>query len=134
MPIVLLTLTTTGKPATDLGYLLHKHPARLQSLQVPAGTAHVFYPEASPERCTAALLLEVDPVALVRGPGDSVTHYVNDRPYAASSLLAVALKGVFGTALTGRCEARPELAAAAIPLEIRVPALRCAGGAGLAER
>jgi 3' terminal RNA ribose 2'-O-methyltransferase Hen1 len=94
----------------------------------------VFYPEAGDERCTAALLLEVDPVGLVRGMGDSVTHYVNDRPYAASSLLAVALKTVFGTALAGRCSARPDLAATAIPLEIRVPALHCAGGADLASR
>ncbi len=131
---MLLTLTTTRQPATDLGFLLHKHPGRARAFGVASGTAHVFYPEASDERCTAALLLEVDPVALVRGPGDSVTHYVNDRPYAASSLLAVALKGVFGTALTGRCAARPELAASAIPLEIHVPALRCVGGAGLAER
>jgi 3' terminal RNA ribose 2'-O-methyltransferase Hen1 len=131
---VLLTVTTTHQPATDLGFLLHKHPGRVRAFGVASGTAHVFYPEASGERCTAALLLEVDPVALVRGPGDSVTHYVNDRPYAASSLLAVALKGVFGTALTGRCTARPELAASAIPLEIHVPALRCVGGAGLAER
>jgi 3' terminal RNA ribose 2'-O-methyltransferase Hen1 len=131
---VLLTVTTTHSPATDLGYLLHKHPGRVQSFDVASGTAHVFYPEASQQRCTAALLLEVDPVALVRGPGDSVTHYVNDRPYAASSLLAVAVKGVFGTALTGRCEARPALAARAIPLEIHVPALRCVGGAGLAAR
>jgi 3' terminal RNA ribose 2'-O-methyltransferase Hen1 len=131
---VLLTVTTTASPATDLGYLLHKHPARAQSFDVASGTAHVFFPEASQGRCTAALLLEVDPVALVRGQADSVTHYVNDRPYAASSLLAVALKRVFGTALTGRCEARPELAARAIPLEIHVPALRCVGGAGLAAR
>ena len=131
---MLLTVTTTASPATDLGYLLHKHPARAQSFGVASGTAHVFFPEASPGRCTAALLLEVDPVALVRGPADSVTHYVNDRPYAASSLLAVAVKRVFGTALTGRCEARPELAARAIPLEIHVPALRCVGGAGLAAR
>jgi SAM-dependent methyltransferase len=131
---MLLTVTTTRTPATDLGFLLHKHPGRAQAFGVASGTAHVFYPEASEQRCTAALLLEVDPVALVRGPGDCVTHYVNDRPYAASSLLAVALKGVFGTALTGRCEARPELAAAAIPLEIRVPALRCAGGPALATR
>ncbi|MGH3280482.1 MAG: 3' terminal RNA ribose 2'-O-methyltransferase Hen1, partial [Trebonia sp.] len=131
---MLLTVTTTHPPATDLGYLLHKHPGRVQSFAVASGTAHVFYPEAAEARCTAALLLEVDPVALVRGPGDSVTHYVNDRPYAASSLLAVAIKAVFGTALAGRCAARPELAAAAIPLEVRVPALRCVGGAGLAER
>jgi 3' terminal RNA ribose 2'-O-methyltransferase Hen1 len=131
---VLLTVTTTRSPATDLGFLLHKHPGRAQAFAVASGTAHVFYPEAAPGRCTAALLLEVDPVALVRGPGDSVTHYVNDRPYAASSLLAVALKGVFGSALAGRCAARPDLAASAIPLEIHVPALRCAGGAGLVSR
>jgi SAM-dependent methyltransferase len=145
MPIVLLTLTTTGKPATDLGYLLHKHPARLQSLQVPAGTAYVFYPEASQDRCTAALLLEVDPVALVRGRDGAhgnaargeafaLGQYVNDRPYAASSLLAMALKAVFRTAFTGRCDARPDLAAARMPLEIRVPALRCRGGAALVRR
>ncbi len=131
---MLLTITTTRPPATDLGFLLHKHPDRVQSFGVSAGTAHVFYPEASADRCTAALLLEVDPVALVRGPGEGITNYVNDRPYAASSLFAVALKDVFRTALTGRCEALPALAATAIPLEIRVPALRCTGGAELAGR
>lgn len=131
---MLLTVTTTRSPAADLGFLLHKHPERPQSFSVASGTAYVFYPEASGEQCTAALLLEVDPVALVRGTGDSMTHYVNDRPYAASSLLAVALKTVFGTALAGRCTARPELAATAIPLEIRVPVLRCVGGPELAER
>ena len=96
---MLLTITTTRAPATDLGYLLHKHPDRLQSFATSAGEAHVFYPEATPERCTAALLLEVDPVALVRGhQGKSkksdgeLAQYVNDRPYAASSLLAVAIK------------------------------------------
>jgi 3' terminal RNA ribose 2'-O-methyltransferase Hen1 len=139
---VLLTITTTRAPATDLGYLLHKHPDRLQSFAVSAGEAHVFYPEATPGRCTAALLLEVDPINLVRGhqnrknkPGDAeLAQYVNDRPYAASSMLAVAIKEAFRTALTGRCDARPELAAAPIPLAISVPALRCRGGTTLADR
>jgi 3' terminal RNA ribose 2'-O-methyltransferase Hen1 len=138
---VLLTITTTRAPATDLGFLLFKHPDRVLSRAVSGGVAHVFYPEASQDRCTAALLLEVDPVALVRGRGPNrdrdapgIAHYVNDRPYAASSLLAVALKEVFGTALTGRCDARPDLAASALPLEIRVPSLRCTGGADLALR
>jgi 3' terminal RNA ribose 2'-O-methyltransferase Hen1 len=137
---VLLTITTTRAPATDLGYLLHKHPDRVQSFALSAGTAHVFYPEAGPERCTAALLLEVDPVGLVRdhsgrkGGGGELAQYVNDRPYAASSLLAVAVKEAFRTALTGRCDARPELAAGPIPLELHVPALRCRGGSVLAER
>jgi 3' terminal RNA ribose 2'-O-methyltransferase Hen1 len=133
---VLLTITTTRAPATDLGYLLHKHPDRVQSFTVAAGAAHVFYPEASAERCTAALLLEVDPVGLVRDRkgGAELAQYVNDRPYAASSLLAVAIKEAFRTALTGRCDARPELAARPIPLELHVPALRCRGGQALADR
>ena len=111
---MLLTITTTRAPATDLGYLLHKHPDRLQTFETATGKAHVFYPEATAERCTAALLLEVDPITLVRGKtktGDGeLAQYVNDRPYAASSMLAVALKEAFRTALTGRCDARPELA------------------------
>jgi 3' terminal RNA ribose 2'-O-methyltransferase Hen1 len=134
---VLLTITTTRAPATDLGYLLHKHPDRAQAFAVAAGQAHVFYPEAGPERCTAALLLEVDPIGLVRdrkGPGTALAQYVNDRPYAASSMLAVAIKEAFRTALTGRCDARPALAAEPIPLELHVPALRCRGGGTLAQR
>ncbi len=130
---MLLTITTTREPATDLGYLLHKHPDRLQSFAVASGRAHVFYPEATPRRCTAALLLEVDPVALARGHVTELAEYVSDRPYAASSMLAVAIKETFRTALTGRCDARPELAAAPVPLAIRVPALRCRGGAELAQ-
>jgi 3' terminal RNA ribose 2'-O-methyltransferase Hen1 len=131
---VLLTITTTREPATDLGFLLHKHPDRLQSFNVSSGVAHIFYPEATSGRCTAALLLEVDPIALVRGRDAELTQYVNDRPYAASSMLAVAMKEAFRTALTGRCDARPDLARTPIPLELHVPALRGKGGAELARR
>ncbi|HET9893594.1 MAG TPA: 3' terminal RNA ribose 2'-O-methyltransferase Hen1 [Streptosporangiaceae bacterium] len=132
--------TGAGWPATDLGFLLHKNPGRVQSFPVSVGDAHVFYPEASASRCTAALLLEVDPVGLVRGrhgakaDGFSLAQYVNDRPYAASSMLAVALARVFKTAMAGRCDARPELAASAIPLTIGVPVLPCRGGCELAAR
>jgi 3' terminal RNA ribose 2'-O-methyltransferase Hen1 len=137
---VFLTLTSTAPAATDLGFLLHKHPGRLQSFEVSVGLAHVFYPEASGQRCTAALLLEVDPVALVRGKGStrrdafSLAQYVNDRPYAASSMLAVALGKVFRTAMAGRCAARPELPAQPLPLEVHIPALPCAGGPEVAHR
>jgi 3' terminal RNA ribose 2'-O-methyltransferase Hen1 len=141
---VFVTIGTTsaglGAPATDLGFLLHKNPARPQSLEVAGGTAHVFYPEATDERCTVAVLLEVDPIALVRSgrgrasEGFTLGQYVNDRPYAASSLLAVAVGKLFRTAMLGRCDARPGLAARSIELEIRVPALPCRGGAAMAER
>ncbi|MFE9609956.1 3' terminal RNA ribose 2'-O-methyltransferase Hen1 [Streptomyces sp. NPDC006012] len=136
-----LTLTTTGtpeRPATDLGYLLHKHPDRAQAFSTSCGTAHVLYPEANVLRCTAALLLEVDTVALVRrgrgkgrggAPDAALAQYVNDRPYAASSLLAVALGNVFSSAMRGVCNARPERAAEPLPLRVEVPALPARGGA-----
>jgi len=135
-----LTISSSAPPATDLGFLLHKHPGRVQAFELPVGVAHVFYPEATEQRCTAALLLEVDYVGLVRGKrfggadAFSLGQYVNDRPYAASSMVAVALSRVFRTAMAGRCDARPELAERALPLEVHIPALPCRGGAALAER
>ena len=119
---MLLTITTTHQPATDLGYLLHKNPARLHTFPLSFGQAHVFYPEATPQRCTAALLLDVDPVGLVRnrrgpsGEGGTLDQYVNDRPYVASSFLSVAISRVFGSALGGRSKDRPELTETKIPL------------------
>lgn len=130
---MLLTITTTYSPATDLGYLLHKHPERCQSFDLSFGKAHVFYPESNARRCTVTLLLEVDPVGLVRGKVSSrqegaFDQYVNDRPYVASSFLSVAIAKVFRTAITGRCKDRPELADTPIPLTARIPVLPCRGG------
>lgn len=133
---MLLTITTTYQPATDLGYLLHKHPDRVQSFELAFGQAHVFYAEASQERCTAALLLDVDPIRLVRGPQNaaSLEQYVNDRPYVASSFLSVALTDIFGTAMSGHCNPRPELAQTAIPLTATLSIVQCRGGEDLLKR
>jgi 3' terminal RNA ribose 2'-O-methyltransferase Hen1 len=131
---MLLTITSTHPPATDLGYLLHKNPARSQSFELPVGMAHVFYPEASDERCTVALLLEIDPVGLVRSEGRTLREYVNDRPYAASSFLSVAISRVFGTALGGKSKDRPELARRQLPLQARISVLPCRDGEGFLRR
>jgi 3' terminal RNA ribose 2'-O-methyltransferase Hen1 len=136
---LLLTISTTQEPATDLGYLLHKNPDRHLVTELSFGTAHVFYPEASGRRCTAALLLDIDPVGLVRGNAGPASQfalgsYVNDRPYVASSFLCVALAKLLGTAMSGRSKERPELAAVAIPLEIGLPVLPCRGGEALLRR
>jgi 3' terminal RNA ribose 2'-O-methyltransferase Hen1 len=144
---MMLTITSTTAPASDLGFLLHKNPARVHERELAFGVARVCYPEATDERCTAALVVDVDPVGLVRGKADTggtggrrgndrqraftLAQYVNDRPYAASSFLSVAIAKVFGTAMTGRCDARPELAAAPLPLAAHLPVVPCRGGAGL---
>ena len=126
-----LSVATTHSPATDLGFLLHKHPARVHETELPFGKALVFYPEATEARCEAALVMDVDPVALVRGKGRSeglIDQYVNDRPYTASSFLAVALGRAFRTAMTGASRERPELAEAELPLEAMVTPLQAGGG------
>ena len=132
---MLLTITSTTEPATDLGFLLHKNPAAVRTVDLAFGKAHVFYPEATATRCTAALLVEIDPVGLVRrGRGSqffSLADYVNDRPYVASSFMSVAIAKLFGTALSGRSDDRPELADTPIPLEAHLPVVPCRGGDAL---
>ena len=127
---MLLTISTTHYPATDLGYLLHKHPARPQTFSLSFGRALVFYPEATEQRCTATLLLDIDTVRLVRGPSKAMNleQYVNDRPYVASSFLSVAIAEVFGTALNGKCTGKPELATTQLPLQATLAAVPCRKG------
>lgn len=124
---MLLTITTTHHPATDLGFLLHKNPSRLHRIELTFGDAYIAYPEATNERCTAALIVDIDTVALVR-KREGLAQYVNDRPYAASSFLSVAIANVFGTALSGRSKDRPELVTVPLPLELRIAAVPCRGG------
>src|SRR5499427_4117887 len=132
---MLLTITTTHQPATDLGYLLHKNPAKLHSFDLSFGKAHIFYPEASAECCTAALLLDVDTVGLVRGRrgqhDGTLEQYVSDRPYVLSSFLSVAIGRSLGTAMTGRSKGRQDLADQPILLSAKLAVVACRPGEGL---
>jgi len=128
-----LTITTTHSPATDLGYLLHKHPDKVQSFNISGGKAVVFYPEATEERCTATLLIDINNIDLVRVlriPVDYslLKHYVNDRPYVASSFMSSAISKVYGTAMNGNCKARPELTDIEMPLRCKLSPINVKGG------
>src|SRR5215831_16642921 len=128
---MLLTIRTIQPPATELGFLLHKHPDNVHTREFPFGFATVFYPEATTEACTAAILLDVDPVGMVRGrggKGGAEDQYVNDRPFVASSLLSVVLTRWFNSALGGRCDRKPDLPGTPLPLEARLAAVPCRGG------
>lgn len=136
---MLLTISTTHTPATDLGYLLHKHPDKLQSVELSHGKAHVFYPEATPVKCTVALLLELDPIDLARGRGNDRNNfvleaYVNDRPYVASSFMSVAIAKAFSSAMNGRCKDKPELVDQPLPLDINIDVLAAPKGGELLIR
>lgn len=125
------SIATTHHPATDLGFLLMKHPERVHDVELGFGKATVFFPEATAERCEAVLMLDLDPVGLVRGRGDSdglFDQYVNDRPYAASSFLSVGLNRAFRTAMTGQSKERQALAETKIPLTLKICPLPARGG------
>lgn len=128
---MLLSISTTHKPATDLGFLLLKNPQNVHTVELSFGKAHVFYPEANDDFCQATLLLDVDAVGLVRGKGagsEGLEQYVNDRPYVASSFLSVAISRVLGTALSGRSKQKQDLADSKLPFKVNIPALPCRGG------
>ncbi len=134
---MLLTITCTAAEATDLGYLLHKNPGALYEKSLSFGVARVFYPDADPDRCTMALLVEVDPIGLVRGKGPSaptLAQYVSDRPYAPSSFMSVAIAECFGTAMGGRSKERQERVTEKIPLSATLYALDCDGGETLIRK
>jgi hypothetical protein len=132
---MLLTISYQGDQSTDLGYLLHKSPFRMHTLEQVFGQSHVFYPEVHAERTTAVLALNIDAIGLVRdrhgpsGEAHQFEEYVSDRPYAASSILSVAIARTFGTALIGRSKERQELADQALALEARIAAVPCRGSA-----
>jgi 3' terminal RNA ribose 2'-O-methyltransferase Hen1 len=137
---MILTLSTTHQPATDLGYLLHKNPERHHVADLSFGTAHVVYLEATEDRCVMSFLVDIDPIGLVRnhrgpiGNDFSLSQYVNDRPFATSSFMSVALAKLFSTAMGGRSKERPELADREIPLEVSLPVVPCRGGEGVLRR
>ncbi|MFN8770422.1 MAG: 3' terminal RNA ribose 2'-O-methyltransferase Hen1 [Neisseriaceae bacterium] len=130
---MLLSITTKYQPATDIGFLLHKNPQNLHTISLSFGTVYVFYPEVSLEKCTVAILVEVDPIALTRKKNLSsnsfaLKPYVNDFPYVSSSLMSVAINKAFGTLLSGRSKHRQELVNLAMPFEVKLPVIRCSGG------
>jgi len=133
---MLLTITTRHTPATDLGYLLHKHPAKVQEVEFGKGKAHIFYPVANEDECTCALLLDIDPVGLVRNNGNqfALEQYVNDRPYVASSLMSTAIVKAFSSAINGKCKDKPELVDMPLPLEVNLSVLPVSGGETVLHR
>jgi 3' terminal RNA ribose 2'-O-methyltransferase Hen1 len=133
---VLITLTCHAPNAPEIGYLLAKNPASVFEREFSAGRVWVFYPAVADDHLTVALLAEIDPVGLVRGPAAlaGLDQYVNDRPYVASSLISVALNTAFRTAMSGQSKDRPERVGERLRWEVLLPAVACDAGEDLIAR
>ncbi len=128
---MLLTISTTHQPATDLSYLLHKHPARFQTFELNFGLVHVFYTHATDSLCTANMLLDINPVGLARRGIEHnfpLRQYVNDRPYTSTSLMSVAIAKVYSSALKGKSTERANIVNHPLPLTVQLVALPCPDG------
>ena len=95
---MLLTLTTTHPPATDLGYLLHQEPGaaavlpavvRAGARLLPGGDRGALHGRAAARRRPGRA-----GAGRAGRRGRALEQYVNDRPYVASSFLSVAIAQV----------------------------------------
>lgn len=123
------SLTSIGPAAADLSFLLRKHPDKVQRFDLPTGVATVFFPESSAERAEMTMVLTVDPIELIRnksirhGAGFPLGQFVNDRPYATTSLVSHAVAKVFSSAMTGGLASDPEAPFRRTDITLRLPAL-----------
>ena len=134
---MLLTITAEGENAAALSFLLHKHPDTLQQVELSVGTASIFYPEYGTEKVTAALLLDIDPIGMVRnaknfaGKDFLLGQYVNDRPYVASSFMSSAISKAFSSAMNGNCKEHPEFIDMPLALTAKISVLPAPRGGEL---
>lgn len=133
---MLLTLTCSAPSAPEVGFLLGKNPASVFERPFSAGVVWVFYPEVADDHVTVAMLTEIDPIGLVRGPAPltRLDHYINDRPYVASSLTSVALNTAFGSALAGRATSHAERLNEPMRWRVSIDAVACEAGEELITR
>ena len=134
---MLLTITAEGENAAALSFLLHKHPDKLQQVELSVGVAYIFYPECGKEKVTAALLLDIDPIGMVRnaknfaGKDFLLGQYVNDRPYVASSFMSSAISKAFSSAMNGSCKEHPEFIDMPLALTAKISVLPAPRGGEL---
>lgn len=136
---MLLSITCEHEHSQELSWLFHKNPDKIQSFNIIAGKAFVFYPEYSDKKVKICLALDIDTVTLVRKlklPLDShlLQHYVNDRPYVVSSFMSTAISNVFSSALNGNCKDKPELIDVIFPFEVEISVLKVIGGESLIKK
>ena len=134
---MLLTITAEGENAAALSFLMHKHPDKLQQVELSVGAAYIFYPECGKEKVTAALLLDIDPIGMVRnaknfaGKDFLLGQYVNDRPYVASSFMSSAISKAFSSAMNGSCKEHPEFIDMPLALTAKISVLPAPRGGEL---
>jgi 3' terminal RNA ribose 2'-O-methyltransferase Hen1 len=99
-----LSLTVRGSGAEAVSYLIAKNPNNLYERNEKGFKVRLVYPTFTKEEVQFVIYVKPDPIDLVRNTADSydITHYINDREFAVSSLFITTIRKALGTALNGK--------------------------------
>ncbi|TDL78499.1 3' terminal RNA ribose 2'-O-methyltransferase Hen1 [Peribacillus frigoritolerans] len=99
-----LTIKATGDNVKAISYLLSKNPNNLYERNHKGHLVRLFYSKFEETELEVTIFVTPDPIDLVKNNSNSydITHYINDREFAVSSLFCSFIRSALGTALNGQ--------------------------------
>lgn len=99
-----LSLNVKGNGAEAVSYLLAKNPNNLYERDEKGFKVRSVYSVFTKEEVKYLIYVKPDPIDLVRSSPQvyDISHYINDREFAVSSLFVSAIRKALGTALNGK--------------------------------
>lgn len=99
-----LTIRATGENVKAISHLLSKNPNNLYERNHKGHLVRLFYSEFTEERVEVTIFVTPDPIELMQKGSNTydITHYINDREFAVSSIFTSFIRSALGTALNGQ--------------------------------
>ena len=98
-----LSIYSKTKEAKAISYLLAKNPNNVYERYSKNHAVRFVYHKMSDEELYATIFVTPDPLALVNHEkAYDITHYINDREFAVSTIFLSLIRSALGTALNGK--------------------------------
>lgn len=99
-----LTIRATGDNVKAISYLVSKNPENLYERNQKGHLVRMFYSKFADKELEMTVFVTPDPLELMQNKSNSfdITHYINDREFAVSSIFCSFIRSALGTALNGQ--------------------------------
>jgi len=98
-----LSIYTKNPHARAISHLLAKNPATVYERQVKGHAVRFVYHKMTDDELYASIFVTPDSLALVKdNEAFDITHYINDREFAVSTIFLSLIRSALGTALNGK--------------------------------
>jgi 3' terminal RNA ribose 2'-O-methyltransferase Hen1 len=99
-----LTIQASGDNVQAISYLLAKNPNNLYERNHKGHLVRLFYSKFTETELEVTIFVTPDPIEMVKNNSNSydITHYINDREFAVSSIFCSFIRSALGTALNGQ--------------------------------